>query len=36
MEIPEPLSEAALEAERQGLDGWTVEDAKLHNAWWKS
>ncbi len=30
MEIPEPLSESALEAELQGLDGWTVEDGKLH------
>ena len=30
MVIPEPLSEAALEAELQGLDGWTVEDGKLH------
>ncbi len=30
MEIPEPLTEAALEAELQGLDGWTVEDGKLH------
>ena len=30
MKIPEPLSEAALEAELQGLDGWSVEDGKLH------
>ncbi len=30
MLIPEPLSEAALEAELQGLDGWSVEDGKLH------
>ncbi len=30
MEIPEPLSAAALEAGLQGLDGWSVEDGKLH------
>ena len=30
MEIPELLTEAALETELQGLDGWTVEDGKLH------
>ena len=30
MEIPEPLSETALETELQSLDGWTVEDGKLH------
>ena len=30
MEIPEPLAEAALETELKSLDGWTVEDGKLH------
>lgn len=30
MGIPEPLSDTALEAELQGLDGWTVENGKLH------
>ena len=30
MALPELLSEAALETELQQLEGWSVEDGKLH------
>ena len=30
MAIPPPLDQATLETELQSLDGWTVEDGKLH------
>lgn len=30
MALPDPLTEAALEAELRDLDGWSVEEGKLH------
>ena len=30
MEMPEPLTEAALATELQNLNGWAIEDGKLH------